>query len=460
MNWEKIQQKLDTFISDSIGNLQTQGIQVMNELIIRTDYLEGSISILVQNPASMNPINMYDEDVADYIVVGQNHIEEWLEDVHNKPSLSEEEFHQNVLNIVEPVINKIQQDKGFEVLNPTMPFSVDLKMHGFPEKTLLLLGAGDDEDIDEREVLKSAIVGNYQKSGIPGINDTQSEAMRLAQEQMKQMYANIPGMENFEVPDISAQLGQAVDNLLDGLEEEGDWQIIYSSGCTTTPEQQKALAVGAIMKVCRDEYIDMLEGGDAGMEESRVAFANQWDASDRESALDVLQWLKNTGHRQIYDNNRKLMDHYAWYEMEDRIKAHVPELLNAQNDDEAEELIYKSLSFYFNMKHASRIYQEDNVFESQYPETICAWDYGRLVNVACWCVDCGYIDEDEAWEYIEFAYQEVKKTYNSWSEFAHSYLFGRHVWNIEDIGNDTMKDIVHVLLNNPESPWVKSPLNE
>lgn len=460
MNWETIKQKLESFIEDSVESLLAQKVQVMNEIIIQADYLNGSIYMLVENPASMNPMNMYNDDVSEYIVVSEKAIDEWVEDVNNKPSLSEEEFHQNVIISIEPVINKINQSKGFETLNPTMPFSVDFRMFGFPEKTLLLLGCDDDEDIDAKDMLKSAFINNYQKSGAAEINDAQAEAMRLAQEQMKQMYANIPGMENFEMPDMSAHLGQAMDSLLDGIEEdEDDWQFVYSPVSTVTPEQQNALAVGAILKVCREEYINALESGEGGMEESRMVFANQWDVTDRESALDVLDWLKNSGHRQIYNNNRKLMERCAWYEMEDKIKSNVPQMLDAQSEEEAEELIYKSLSFYFNMKQASRIYQDENAFSSQYPETISAWDYGRLVNVACWSVDCGYIDEDEAWNYIEFAYQEVKKTYKTWAEFANSYLFGRHVWNIDDIGNDPMKDVVNELLSNEESPWIKFPLN-
>jgi hypothetical protein len=78
--------------------------------------------------------------------------------------------------------------------------------------------------------------------------------------------------------------------------------------------------------------------------------------------------------------------------------------------------------------------------------------------MSCWSYECGYITEDEAWSYINFALEQVKKDYRSWSEYAETYLFGRKVWNIDDDLYDSMEEIVHLLLNADNSPWKRYSL--
>ena len=327
-------------------------------------------------------------------------------------------------------------------------------MCGFPDTELLLLG----ESVDEKEALKNIAIQNFQKTQSQPTDDAHQQALIQAQEQMKNMMGNMPGMDNFQMPDISAMVGQTMDQLYDNIvEDDSEWEFCYAETTHATSEQQRALALGAIMKVARGEQLNTIESGTNELEEARDGLAQAWSVECRETALATLSWLKNEGHRAIYQAVLSLMNEHAWHQMQDVIISKIPELLPVENEEEQKETIEKALSFYDSMKQASRTYLKEEVFTTQYPESIYAWDYGRLVNVACWCAECGYIDDTEAWEYIMEAHNATKNKFSSWKEYGQNYLFGRHVWNIDSMTHDPMKEIFEFLLSDTNSLWNKMP---
>ena len=90
--------------------------------------------------------------------------------------------------------------------------------------------------------------------------------------------------------------------------------------------------------------------------------------------------------------------------------------------------------------------------------SIVAWDMGRLVMVTRSCYDSGYIDEEEAWKYIENAYKACKEVYADWDEFAKGYVFGRAMWSGDAqflLGN---MGIAERLLADEKSPWKRVSL--
>ena len=82
-----------------------------------------------------------------------------------------------------------------------------------------------------------------------------------------------------------------------------------------------------------------------------------------------------------------------------------------------------------------------------------AWDFGRLVNVARWCLACGYINEDTAWKYIMHAKDEAARIYANWTDFARAYITGRAIWGGDSVALDDMMDIADGLLKDETSPW-------
>ena len=64
--------------------------------------------------------------------------------------------------------------------------------------------------------------------------------------------------------------------------------------------------------------------------------------------------------------------------------------------------------------------------------SVAAWDYGRIAAVAYMCLVAGYFDRDTAFQYMDKATRAAVERFNSWEEFAVSYLAGRCMWNPDD----------------------------
>ncbi len=81
-----------------------------------------------------------------------------------------------------------------------------------------------------------------------------------------------------------------------------------------------------------------------------------------------------------------------------------------------------------------------------------AWDAA----LACWfarcCYDLGYINEEEAWGYIQRADGMAQKAFSSWEGFAESFLIGRAIATGDMAPG--IKAIVDGLLSKKKSPWL------
>lgn len=197
--------------------------------------------------------------------------------------------------------------------------------------------------------------------------------------------------------------------------------------------QQRALAFGAVLTSRNNMDFQTLEGMDQSLqkdmgeaykqldrEQLKMAFgeafkgilANEWSITDRDSAIENLEWLRDGGHHQ---------DSF------DEI------LLAVQSEDSSEyseiaaacEQVYTGLA---------DDYQLDQTVLDQI-KTVSAWDYDRLVTVSRWCYLAGYITESEAWEYIETAAQLGSEDYDSWEAYFAAVMLGRAIW-VEHQGFD------------------------
>ena len=163
-------------------------------------------------------------------------------------------------------------------------------------------------------------------------------------------------------------------------------------------EQQRAIAVGAILTENNGEFCDSLyPNTDYSIEEEMEMLNSWWGIASREEALDTLNWLLQGGHR----------------------------------------VEYNTLT----------------------PMNVTAWDMGRMVNVSRWCYKVGYISENEAWQYILAAEKESRLCYANWAEFGTAYVVGRAIWSQTDADAQAeWFDIVDMLVNDKNSPWNIFPL--
>ena len=127
--------------------------------------------------------------------------------------------------------------------------------------------------------------------------------------------------------------------------------------------------------------------------------------------------------------------------------------------DEDEQMSF--MEYFMNLQSALPVLAENGYFSdvSEIAKiSITAWDMGRLVMVTRSCYDCDYINEEEAWAYIENAHKACKEEYPDWNEFAKGYIFGRAMWSGNSEYLSGIMSIAEGLLSDEESPWKKAEL--
>lgn len=91
------------------------------------------------------------------------------------------------------------------------------------------------------------------------------------------------------------------------------------------------------------------------------------------------------------------------------------------------------------------------------PVSSMAWDLVRVVNVARWTQQCGYITTDEMWQIMNVAAEMATQNFASWEEYGRSFAFGRGVWHGDEDDCETAQDIVNTLLKKKNPPGYNYP---
>lgn len=219
-------------------------------------------------------------------------------------------------------------------------------------------------------------------------------------------------------------------------------------GTTLNKEQLKALSVGLINGEQILSYVDTLKTG-ISRERLATQLDDYWDVTDSISAKETLQWIQRSGHRATFDIILPFVLQYPDQAVcTQKIQEEYPEeeqfIEFANNLVQCMDQLKDDVNF---------LYTKENMKRG-----ILAWDAGRLVTVARTSFDQGYISEDEAWEYINSAYQLVKENYTDWKHVAKSYVIGRGMWSGYTMTYDGIASIADRAVTLPESPWVKEPL--
>jgi len=83
--------------------------------------------------------------------------------------------------------------------------------------------------------------------------------------------------------------------------------------------------------------------------------------------------------------------------------------------------------------------------------SLAAWDYGRVAILARYGAEVGFLEEEEAWEFLRIAAERASATYSSWREFTAAHILGRAL----AFGNDSwdFHDALDFLLNHPTSSF-------
>ena len=202
------------------------------------------------------------------------------------------------------------------------------------------------------------------------------------------------------------------------------------SGCgsksSLTEDQQNMLIYGGILGSRNEDTFTELDGYYPDVESMLEEY---WSVTDTATAKETLDWLVNEGHR--IDGN---------------------EFLTVLKKGEENQ--------YEDMDDVKKLYDDCNKMLTEIGvseetlkkvNTIGAWDYDRLVNVARWSYSAGYITEEEAWSYIQKAREMAQTEFSSWDEYLASNVYGRSISYDGDPAE--LKETGDLLLNGDKSIW-------
>ena len=281
-------------------------------------------------------------------------------------------------------------------------------------------------------------------------------------------------------------------------------------------ERQRALNFGAVLAGTRAEYCNSLETSSSSANAGK-SLKQSWGITCSQTAVETLDWLKNEGHRQVFNailsigsgvlvqertfENFKCVcktiglsplvgsDVSKEYTVEIELAEKNIDILHGifskDSDEEIDRLMDENKTLFGDLEtfalcteiysaaidrfeeHVDNLRQTiDELLNRNFLKTpddlervnVTAWDMGRLVNVSRWCYELGYISEVKAWEYIYSAEKESMLHYTNWQQFGKSYVIGRSIWGGDDMA--VTMDMVEKLLHDPASPWVMFPLSE
>lgn len=193
--------------------------------------------------------------------------------------------------------------------------------------------------------------------------------------------------------------------------EEPETYLYNPDAEPLTPGHMAALNVAAVNSQENGYYLDSLTTG-ADPEFLRVNLEEAYDITDTRSALDILDWLLEGGHRAHFDSFKEIFANPA------------RQIYTDDMDDEDIEILQEHIS---NLSGAVSPLTADDFISGPRDyvnKDITAWDMARLVNLSRACFDLGYIDRDTTWDYVEKAYHISKEVYATWKELAIGYTIG------------------------------------
>lgn len=170
-------------------------------------------------------------------------------------------------------------------------------------------------------------------------------------------------------------------------------------------EKQHLLAYGANLALYRSESPRILRVK-IDHEILKEGLSSAWDVSNREEAVQTLEWLLTEGHRAKYDELLMALKAGQSFTEEEVGKSQ-------ECYESAQEAMMKKLSF--TQSDFDRV------------NTIAAWDFDRAVNIARWSCILGYITEEQAWGYMKRTADSASHIFQSWKDYFISFAFGRAI---------------------------------
>lgn len=163
--------------------------------------------------------------------------------------------------------------------------------------------------------------------------------------------------------------------------------------------EKNALVFGAILSYHRGEDILEIKPKDS-IDIYKNGLKNAWGISTKEEAIETISALISLERSREFD----------------------------------EHLIQPSSDLIKIQKEIEKGLKLD-IKKVQQTNTTFAWDICRCVSLTKWCFWCGYITEQECWEFIHKAVRIAQSLGSNWENYTVSFLLGRTIqgFDLEDI---------------------------
>lgn len=148
----------------------------------------------------------------------------------------------------------------------------------------------------------------------------------------------------------------------------------------------------------------------------RIALANGWRISDRDSAIRQLNSLLEKGHRETY---RKFISEMKKHNLLSLSEEELLSRVERENGDAGE------------FQAAYRAYQ------AMGEQALDAWDYSRALQVLGDCYQAEYISLEECLDVSLAVAKKLQEEFGSWDELCRSYLYGYHFWKKDDMNYES-----------------------
>jgi hypothetical protein len=196
-----------------------------------------------------------------------------------------------------------------------------------------------------------------------------------------------------------------------------------------------ALAASAVLTHFNGDRDDLLAGQPATPGYVRMleqSLNEWWGIGNREDLLAMLQWIDEGGHRQDWEELEVYLDSLD----EDELAALTVQL---ESDPQA--------------KHQVDMIRE--YARKLGAKSLVGWDYARFISLCRWGYACGFLTEEEAWDYIMPVAAMLQKTFASWAELGENYLIGREFWSYQQtqVSGAAIREVYESLLASPSGPW-------
>lgn len=334
-----------------------------------------------------------------------------------------------------------------------------------------ILKTAQEEAIKAAQEQAQAMLGNLAGFQMPGMEDLQAQIeaqMKACVPDLDQIQAaqaamgapgGMPAGMNISAEEIkqNMQLANAYAQAFGGYQqadtEDEEWEIERAGDGLLNDDQLRLLAFGAPLFIYNSEQVDSY-ASEYDTDTIREQMSDWWGIEDGATTWKTVRWLLGEGHHAEADEALRLLQAQ---DLEDIIvvqglkgigNAHPLESAEAGQAEGKMQDVCSILGL---------MIREGYCTADEVPSTVIAWDLVRVVNVARWTYQCGYITLDEMWQIMQTAEQTALSHFSSWEEYGRSFVLGRGVWHGDPDDCETAQELVTTLLHSAESPWKQIP---